>query len=1616
MKESNRFERNQSSLEEKWELTYQPHTWLDEHDACAIVAAIRKTGGPTHGNLKRAMEALSKMGHRSGVVNGEGDGCGVLTDIPRRLWANALEEEGKPAWLAEDRRFFVGHLMIPNEQLDQWEQLQDQVLTLSKAHGANILLHREGLTRPTALGRMARAQAPLFLQIAGLMEGCPLHSVEGCLFDLMLSIESETGFHVASLSSYSVVYKVRGSIETLYQYYPELRSPEYTTAITLGHARYSTNTTTAFERVQPFTLLGHNGEINTIARLREQAEMLGVQLVPGGSDSQDVDRTLATLLHHYGFSLIEAMELLFPPILSEVEKFSPEVLRTYLRYRQGFGPFAQGPAAIIARFEDQCAFSVDALGLRPLWFGETEKDIFFSSEKGVYHLDSLCRNPKPFSPGEKMLVRLCRDNGVDILDYSALQMEMLNLSEKRFGNQLGLSRHQRLAFPVSGESGSKDENHAKPESSSGKVGGENLELERRLAALGWGREDREWVQDLAENGTDPIGSMGYDGPLAALSSERQNISDYFKEAVAVVTNPSIDREREKEHFSTQSLVGPRPSLVPELDPHVEPFTCDTPILCGASYRYDYLPENQLRLAVMETGSALLDEVLSSFTPDTVTFLCTCSQPGEQIQQALPRLAEEACRAVRMGAQVLILDDRQAFDAGCTWVDPHLCLSVIDRALRNTFEESENSPDWPESALRRGAHRTPLRTSLRRKVGLVLVSGAVRNLHDLIMALGLGADAVAPYLLLEAALNDVHRQLPVEQRAIRLRNTINALSAGLEKVISTMGIHELRGYGRLFASIGLAQPLALAMGTINYLGSQQRGLTWEKLNADAAARSAIFNGEIPPKLSRENHFYPKVWKAAGQVSRGEVDPQAFETQAEALAREMPVTLRHVLGFRPPETDSGISPHEVDAGLTGHDLPFVIASMSFGSQGEIAYRAYAQAAYWLNIIALNGEGGEIEDMMGRYPHNRGLQIASGRFGVNAAMINSANLLEIKIGQGAKPGEGGHLPGRKVTRKIAATRHASPGVDLISPSNNHDIYSIEDLAQFIEELKTSNPKARVAVKVPVVPGIGIIAVGIAKAGADVINLTGYDGGTGAARKHSLKFVGLPADLGVVQAHHELVAAGLRKQVEIWCDGGMRTAADVVKMICLGANRVGFGSMAMLAAGCTVCRACQKGTCHVGITTQIASVQQAEQLGLRHFTPCEYEGAVTGLMNLFGALGFGVKEITARLGFRRVQDLVGRSDLLEQISHWDDLDLDELLVTAQEHIDQQSRKRKVLVLAGLENSNAGTLRRPRNHLTTVISNLVMETVLQGERIISFEDDKVTPVDRALGTHLTGALTRLQNHWLWPPGHGGVGGSQETWRTPLNGNGNGDGNGSGKHLHDATLRFFASSVPGNGLGAYNADPISILVEGGAQDGVAKGIQGGRVVVLKGYNHDGELIDGSVGKSLAYGAMAGLVIIQGDADSRACIRLSGADVIIGGEIRQPLDDSHGFIGTYANVKGFLCEYMTDGRVLVLGDPGPWICAGMTGGVLYLHIQPHLNFDWAAVQRRIARGAVVNLRVVDDTDETNLRFLIGEYSSELARNHQKDEARQVSGYLQNWRDSFVKIEAEGRQLDQSIASE
>jgi glutamate synthase (NADPH/NADH) large chain len=686
----------------------------------------------------------------------------------------------------------------------------------------------------------------------------------------------------------------------------------------------------------------------------------------------------------------------------------------------------------------------------------------------------------------------------------------------------------------------------------------------------------------------------------------------------------------------------------------------------------------------------------------------------------------------------------------------------------------------------------------------------------------------------------------------------------------------------------------------------------------------------------------------------------------LEAQQPVSLRHLLEVRP---DGPPVPHaSAEVGL--HSYPIVISSMSFGSQGEVAYRSYAEAAKRVNIVAMNGEGGEIQDLYGRYPLWRGQQVASGRFGVTSEMINSSYLVEIKIGQGAKPGEGGHLPARKVTAKVAQARNATAGTDLISPSNNHDLYSIEDLAELIDELKTANPDLRVSVKVPVVPNIGTIGVGIAKAGADIVTLSGFEGGTGAARSHALRHVGLPSDIGTRAVHLALMEAGLRNRVEIWADGGYRHGHDIVKLLCLGANRVGFGTLAMVSLGCTICRGCQLDTCHVGIATQIESEEEAQLKGLKKFTPQVYEAAVESCSRFFGAMGAEVEQIAATLGFERAQDLVGRSDLLVQSAARERVDVHELIRPVEQMLDLEPLEFDAAP-AQLEARRLPVGPDEREAAGLVAARPLRMAPAEGARV--------------LGTAGAGALARERI-------------------------------GVGEAAAPAPEPTRLTAVAGQGLAAFGVEGLDITVEGGAQDGVGKTMYGGKVAVMKGLNRLGRRLNGSVGKSFAYGAQRGQLFVQGDADSRCCIRLSGADVVIGGEPAAPLDDSLGCLADRANLKGFAFEYMTAGRAVVLGDPGPWFCAGQTGGRVYLRVNAEWKLDRAALERRRGKGAKVALAQLDAVGAADLRELLGAYAGELRATGQAGEADRVLALAAHPDAHFLMSVPEREQTDPSVSTE
>ena len=1480
-----------------------------ERDACAIIAYVNKVATPTHGNVQRTIDALIKMGHRAGEIDGEGDGCGILTDIPRLLWEEILEEEGRSPLLAHDPGFAVGHLLIPRELLGGTVDVRQTILERFRAAGLTVLVERPGPVRSDVLASRARQSEPLFWQV-GLR--CPDPAAADCLlYRLQTGVEGELGVHVASLSTTVTAYKVHGAPEILARYYPELKRRDFLSAVTVGHSRYSTNTLPTVLRAQPFSLLGHNGEINTIARLREESRMMGLALPGDGSDSQDLNRTIEGLICHFGFTLFEAMEIIFPPIFSIMEGLPREQGLMYTWMRRFLKASAQGPAAIIARHRDQCVLSVDAMGLRPLWFGETETEYFASSELGVVPHEEIGSDPRPLAPGEKVGLSLLPGKPVAVLAQQELRHEVW----QQFRRRTNLAAHG-AQFSVAASLAPAAIAVA-PAMKRPPVR-ENL-----LSALAWKNSDLQSLREMAKNAQDPIASLGYDGPLAALANKRQNLADYFKEQVAVVTNPAIDREREAEHFSTRVYLGRRPVLRGPVEKTV---ALEVPLLLGGRPSCDAAVE---RAAAAGGGTCLLEDLLGHFGPRGVKALPCIMLKGETVAVALARLIREASLAISRGARLLVLDDRPVFGPGKDFLDPCLAVASLHKGLKQE----------------RGANGQ----TLRRQVSLVVRSGALRNLHDLIFALGMGADALCPYLMWELAA----------ELEGGVANLLSVLAKGLEKVISTMGTHEIGGYGKYFASIGLCSHLAEIFETPNFCGSGVGGLTLQRLELQDRERTKEARSRETQPVPVQFRLYPRIWKMVGQVAKMEETYADLSRLIRQLEAENPLAIRHLIDFRFPE-ELSVDPDEVDTTVGHHDLPILFSAMSFGSQGETPFRIYAEAARRLNIICMNGEGGEIRDMLGRYRANRGQQVASGRFGVTMEFLNSADVLEIKVGQGAKPGEGGHLPGFKVTAKIAAARNATPGVSLISPSNNHDIYSIEDLAQIVEELRTANPRAKISVKVPAVAGIGTIALGVAKAGADILTVSGYDGGTGAARKHAIKFVGLPADIGVREAHRALVEAGLRHKLEIWADGGARTGRDVLKLMLLGANRVGFGTMAMVIIGCTVCRGCHLGTCHVGIASQIETVEEATNRGMKRFVPRVLENGVIYETTFFRGMAREIRILTAKLGFRRTQDLVGRADLLHQSHGLDRLDLAELLAP----ISQPA--------AGSGEPRVRIIRKPLNYLTSLVSAMVIDAFTEGNSRVRYDDDNASSADRAIGTHLAGEMTRRL--------------------------------GDGRITPDQTtlLHFRHDSIPGNGLGAFNIPGISIRVEGGAQDGVGKSAAGGRIMILKGENRAGVRVGGSVGKGFAYGAQGGSFLVQGDADSRACIRLSGTDVVFGGRLTGPIDDRCGVNAGRANLKGFAFEYMTAGRVVVLGDPGPWICSGMTGGVVYCRLDEALGLDRDALRRRLARGAGVEIRHPEEDDIAAIEELLMGYHRELLRSHQDEEAAWVMETVAACRTSFVKI--------------
>lgn len=1420
------------------------HYLGQDHDACAIYAAVSKR--PTSSGdvplWATGLLALDLMDHRAGWVDERTDGTGLLTDIPRDVWQARFDSRNL-GLSAHDPNFWLLTLVAP---VGSHRQVRDKIAQALTTAGFRYVMGHVEITD----GEQALENHVLWYQGENTR-------VLTEAFQALQSLEQAFPGHIASFSNRHTVLKMTSSPAALYHVFEtEWGGAEFLPRAVIGHNRFSTNTLTDLARVQPFLGLAHNGEINTIDRLQREMESLGILPIPTGSDSQNADRLLSAFIERFGLTHAEAMRLAISPSPAILDALPDDMKRQWEAIQSFWGPWIEGPAAFVHRHGNSVAAAVDAMGLRPLWLLETAQHFVLSSEPGVVPHDQWVKEPRIIGPGEVIAIEWTETGAAEIIETDAI----FNRLAARFSQAT-----TAMAMPL---------DHRRDEVTV---------PDWQFVADGWHRDDQQLVKQWIETAHEPIGSLGYDGPLAPFSHDITNLADYLQETVAVVTNPALDRERETEHFRLRVLLGPKPDFGQAIT-GASPLWLDHPWLSDSD------------LAVIHEHFGSLSRTLS---------LTVGLQENEQAVAS--RLADEALAWVQEGVRLLVLDDQNAYQAQeSVSLDPVLAVGLIDARLRQS--------------------------QLRRQVGIIVRSGQIRHLHDAVVALGLGADALVPYA--------IWAQVPHET----LEGVMTVMNQGLEKILSTMGIHELRGYGRVFSAIGWPASLANALGVVSFAEAPEDH--WAEHRQQLLQRRGELIG-VTGKPKFVNRATTHIYKPAIKLASGELSADEYLEQARAVEAKHPIALRHTLGFRAKP----LSPHTpVSLAVGEHDLPFVISSMSFGSQGETAFRAYAEAAKTLNMLSMNGEGGEIPDMIGKYYRWRGHQVASGRFGINAHLLNGAQYIEIKIGQGAKPGEGGHLPGKKVSAKVANARNALPGIDLISPSNNHDLYSIEDLKQLIDELKEANPDARVIVKVPVVPNIGTIAVGIVKAGADVITLSGFEGGTGAARLHALRHAGLPADVGVPLTHAALTLAGLRDRVEIWADGGMRSADDVLRMILLGANRVGFATMAMVSLGCTVCRGCQLDTCHVGITTQIETLEEAQERGIKHFQLQDFEPAVAHLVRFFTGIAEGLKANLRQVGLRSITEAVGQSHLLVQERFTEAVGYEPFIQSLNQAVEDALAQRNVHAVG--EAGAVSIAAHPR-----------------------WNKPKKT---RTIGTELSGQRIRLADR------------SSPVVRP-------------------------VPHVAGQGFGAFLSDGVNLVAHGGAQDGVGKSASGGFIAVLKARGADGRFYGGHVGKSLAYGAQGGTIIVQGGADARAGIRLAGASIVLLGDGITPPAQAQGMWQS-AVIRGFGFEYMTRGRGLVLGDPGPWLASGMTGGTVYLRVAPELGLTPELHRSRLARSAKVQLASLNADDILAVQDLLGKAQEALARSGQPDRAEALTEFIANPPAHFIKLVPQAAQTDPSVSTE
>ena len=1457
-----------------------------ESDACGVAFVATLTGEASHSIVAHAVTALHNLEHRgaAGAEANSGDGAGILLQVPDAFLREVVDFELPP-----QNSYAVGTAFLPGDA-ETVEKTKKQIEEIAAEEEMSVLGWRDVPVNPELLGATARATMPSFSQlfVAGAGSRVAGMALERLAFCLRKRAEHETDAYFPSLSSRTLVYKGMLTTDQLDHFFPDLVDERVASALAVVHSRFSTNTFPSWPLAHPFRFIAHNGEINTVMGnrnwMRAREALLSSDLIPGdlnrlypictpgASDSASFDEVLE-LLHMGGRSLPHAVLMMIPEAWENHQEMGPQRRAFYSFHSALMEPW-DGPACVVFTDGTQIGAVLDRNGLRPSRYWVTQDGlVVLASEVGVLDLDpsTIVRKGR-LQPGRMFLVDTDEHR---IIEDEEIKSELA--SEHPYDEWLHAGLMNLDDVP--------QREH---------IIHTHASVTRRQQIFGYTEEElRVLLTPMANTGAEPLGSMGTDTPIAALSEKPRLLFDYFSQLFAQVTNPPLDAIREELVTSLQGSIGPESNLL-----HPTPASCRQLVLPFPVVDSDTLTKIR---HINRDGD------MPGFITHVSRGLYDVEGGGEAMAARLDEICAEVSAAIAEGARIIVLSDRHA--------------------------TAELAP-IPSLLLTGAVHHHLVREKTRTQVGLLVEAGDVHEVHHVALLIGYGAAAVNPYLAMES-VEDLAREgfyVTVEPEQA-VANLIKALGKGVLKVMSKMGVSTVASYtgAQIFEAVGLSQAVVdrYFTGTTSRLGGINIDTIAEEVarrHASAYPRGGIapahreleIGGEYQWRREGEPHLFDPETVFRLQHSTRNQRYDVFKQYTERINEqsERLMTLRGLFAFKAAAA-TGRQPLPIAEVEPVSEIVkrFSTGAMSYGSISKEAHETLAVAMNSIGAKSNTGEGGEDADRLYDATRRSSIkQVASGRFGVTAEYLTNSDDIQIKMAQGAKPGEGGQLPGNKVYPWIAKTRYSTPGVGLISPPPHHDIYSIEDLAQLIHDLKNANPEARIHVKLVSEVGVGTVAAGVSKAHADVVLISGHDGGTGASPLTSLKHAGGPWELGLAETQQTLLLNGLRDRIVVQADGQLKTGRDVIIAALLGAEEFGFASAPLVVSGCIMMRVCHLDTCPVGVATQNPVLRE------------RFSGKPEFVVTFFEYIAEEVRELLAELGFRTLAEAVGQVDTLDvvrAIDHWkaDGLDLSPILfspeitgdqarhnVTTQDHGLDKALDNQLIEMAApaLEAGESVTLRVP-----------------------------VRNVNRTVGTMLGHEVTKK---------YGGAG------------------------LPENTIDISLIGSAGQSFGAFVPAGITLRLEGDANDYVGKGLSGGRIVVRPDrsatFDASHQIIAGNV---IGYGATGGEILLRGQVGERFCVRNSGATAVVEG------------VGDHG------CEYMTGGRVVVLGPTGRNFAAGMSGGYAFV----------LDLVRGRVNPELVELTGLDDARVEELREL-------LQRHAQETDSPVATALLADWPSAAVRF--------------